>query len=668
VRTVTGTGALLAASLVALLTARRIRQRHRRRPGQRIPLPAHASAATEAELRAVADPAGLAHVDLALRNFAALHRAAGRPLPALRAARLTASHLELYLTEVATLPSPWIATSDPTVWAMTYEELRAGSEVDMRAPYPALVTLGHDLEGAHVLVDLEQITALGLDGNDSDTLPVLAALAVELATSPWADDLLVTLVGCLPELPGSVATGRLRHVERVEQLVADLEGRAVDVERVLRECGVADLAAARGTGVADDAWSPEIVLMAHDIASHQRAQLEEVLYRVPRVGLAAVTGGKTGLGEWRLRFLGDGSTARLDPPGVTLRPQRLAGAEYEHLLDVLQLSDADPVAGPDWAARLPAGESALADLPTPAAATADEARRLPATAPDIPSQLHGRRADEPGDRSNQAVGDVVRMPAQAPGVRLFGPVTIVGATGPEPVIVKDGRAVANHLGRATALVAFLACTPKGATTEQVAAALSPVRRLSPATIWSLASRTRKWLGNDAQGVPYYPRTPDAGAHRLHPAVRTDWSRWLDLVGDDAAAAPTDRLVDALELVSGRPFDGVAERHYAWAEPIRQEMTAGVVDVAHEVARRALTSGDAETARRASRVGRSVDPTNELLWRDALRAESVAGNREAQRRLVDQLLALANDLDIDLEPDTEQLVADLERAVARPRAV
>jgi DNA-binding SARP family transcriptional activator len=265
------------------------------------------------------------------------------------------------------------------------------------------------------------------------------------------------------------------------------------------------------------------------------------------------------------------------------------------------------------------------------------------------------------------VGDVLRLPGRAPAVQLFGPVTVVGARGPEPVIVKDGRAVANHLGRATALVAFLACTPQGATTEQVGTALSPVRRLSPATIWSLASRTRKWLGNDNDGVPYYPRTPDAGAHRLHPAVRTDWSRWLELVGNDAAATPTDRLVRALELVSGRPFDGVVERHYAWAEPIRQEMISAVADVAHEVARRALTSGDAATARRASWVGRTVDPTNEMLWRDGLRAEYVAGNRQARRRLTDQLLALADDLDIDLEPETEQLLAELERRTTPARA-
>ena len=265
-RTATGTGALLAASLVMLLGARRARQQHRRRPGQRHP-PAdwwrwrdRSRVARRRRSRPVS-PTSTSPCATLPRSTAA----PGAPLPGLRAARLTASHLELHLTEVATLPSPWIATSDPTVWAMTHEELRAWPEVDMRAPYPALVTVGHDLEGAHVLVDLEQITALGLEGSATHTMPVLAALAVELATSPWADDLLVTLVGCLPELPGTVATGRLRHVERVEQLVADLEGRALDVERVLRESGVEDLAAARGTGLAEDAWSPEIVLMAQDV-------------------------------------------------------------------------------------------------------------------------------------------------------------------------------------------------------------------------------------------------------------------------------------------------------------------------------------------------------------------------------------------------------------------
>jgi len=393
-----------------------------------------------------------------------------------------------------------------------------------------------------------------------------------------------------------------------------------------------------------------------------RARLEAVLHRLPRVGLAAVSGGGDLASRWRLELASDG-TARLEPGGVRLQPQRLGGAEFEHVVELLQLTDADPVAGPAWAAALPAGEPALADLPDPAQPSAE--------APSLQDQDQDQNQNQNQDQNqNQNQDqDQDQEPEQAPAadaapeVRLFGPVAVIGATGPEPVVIKDGRAVANHLGRATALVAFLSSKPQGATTEQVAAALSPVRRLSPATIWSLASRTRKWLGSAPDGTPYYPRTPDAGAHRLHPEVRTDWSRWLELVGHDAATTPVERLMAALDLVRGRPFDGVAERHYAWAEPLRQDMAAAVVDVAHEVARRCLAARDPVTARRACRVGRSVDPASELLWRDALRAEYLAGNRDAQRQLVEQLHVLADDLDADLEPETERLLAELDRRAA-----
>ncbi len=59
------------------------------------------------------------------------------------------------------------------------------------------------------------------------------------------------------------------------------------------------------------------------------------------------------------------------------------------------------------------------------------------------------------------------------------------------------------------------------------------------------------------------------------------------------------------------------------------------------------------------------PVNELLWRDGLRAEHLAGNREAQHRLADQLLALADELDTDLEPETERLLAELDTAPSLP---
>jgi nucleoid-associated protein YgaU len=671
VRTAEGVGGLLAASLLLLVGARRSHQQRRRRPGQRIRLPSSPALAAEARLRAVADPAGLEHVDHALRALAAGYRALGGPPPGLRVARLTSTHLELYLTEAARLPQPWVPTSDPTVWAMRHEDLTRQPETDMPAPFPGLVTVGHDLDGAYVLVDLEQLGALAVDGGRDDTLPVLAALAVELATSPWADDLLVTLVGCLPELPGAVPSGRLRHVGSVERLVTELEGRAQDVDRVLREAGVDGTAAARGAGVADDACSPEIVILADILPSPLRDRLEDVLYAVPRVGLAAVTAGDARLSDWHLVVHAGSDTARLEPTGLTLRPQRLRGAEYAHVLEMVRVTEGEAVPGPSWAARLPELEQDLADLPVPiqGSTSPSETGRDPSADDADESEDEGSvtTADERPLEGGTGTAADVAPPGRPPFVRLFGSVEVVGAQGPEPVSLKDGRAVASHLGRATALVAYLASRSQGATIEQVGEALSPARRLSPNTLWSLASRTRKWLGSGPDGVPYFPRASDARSNRLHPAIRTDWSLWQELVGHDVTNTPLPRLLEALALVRGRPFEAVVERHYTWAEPLRQEMIAGVVDVAHEVVRRALLVQDTASARRAATVARVIDPTNELVWRDALRVEYVAGNRESHRRLVEQLYAMADDLETDLEPETEQLISEIERSALRKAA-
>ena len=106
------------------------------------------------------------------------------------------------------------------------------------------------------------------------------------------------------------------------------------------------------------------------------------------------------------------------------------------------------------------------------------------------------------------------------------------------------------------------------------------------------------------------------------------------------------------------------------EPSPATPKYGVEPRASTPARSSWTTGRptaAKPAITASRVGRRVDPANELLWRGGLRAEYLAGNREAQRRFVDQLLALADDLESDLEPETERLLAELERHATPVRA-
>jgi nucleoid-associated protein YgaU len=202
VRTATGVGALLAAGLLGLLAAKRARQQRRRRPGQRIAMPPPDLTRAELDLRLVEDPDALARVGQALRTLSVLLSEAGRALPDLRLVRLADQDLELYLAEPGGLPAPFAGTADPTVWTLPADAplLSAAELAAVPSPYPSLVTVGHDLDGAHVLLDLEHVGALAVDGDHDSSVAVLAAIAAELATSTWAEDLQVTLVGCLPAL------------------------------------------------------------------------------------------------------------------------------------------------------------------------------------------------------------------------------------------------------------------------------------------------------------------------------------------------------------------------------------------------------------------------------------------------------------------------------------
>jgi hypothetical protein len=88
------------------------------------------------------------------------------------------------------------------------------------------------------------------------------------------------------------------------------------------------------------------------------------------------------------------------------------------------------------------------------------------------------------------------------------------------------------------------------------------------------------------------------------------------------------------------------------------MISAIVDAAHELVRRALLDADAPLARSAAAVGLQADPGSELLWRDALRAEWLAGDLDGLTSTADRLTALADELGDDLEPDTVELLGEL----------
>jgi len=66
---------------------------------------------------------------------------------------------------------------------------------------------------------------------------------------------------------------------------------------------------------------------------------------------------------------------------------------------------------------------------------------------------------------------------------------------------------------------------------------------------------------------------------------------------------------------------------------------------------------------AAAIGRMVDPINEVFWRDALRAEHMAGDISGVERLITQLAHALTQIDPDYaepEQETEELITQLRR--------
>lgn len=145
-----------------------------------------------------------------------------------------------------------------------------------------------------------------------------------------------------------------------------------------------------------------------------------------------------------------------------------------------------------------------------------------------------------------------------------------------------------------------------------------------------------------------------------PSVRCDWNRFLQLAERALPLGPAGLpdLERALALVRGRPFRG---RPLPWAEPYQQEMITRIIDVTHTVAAYRTRTGphhDLSTARQAIATGLDVDDAAELLYRDWMRIEAVAGNRQGLHTAVTRVQQVNRALDCSLELATEQLINDL----------
>lgn len=277
----------------------------------------------------------------------------------------------------------------------------------------------------------------------------------------------------------------------------------------------------------------------------------------------------------------------------------------------------------------------------PACAGSARARELIATATNGHGaplvacfEVHGaggrlEARDEPVAESPALLGPDDPGPLAPVEVAVLGPVEI--------------RASAESLeGRPklTELVVYLALHPEGRTTAAWTAALWPDRRVPPQTIANRLSEARRALGIAPDGRPRLRRTGDR--HQLV-GVDTDWAAFSTLAGETRDPRSWRR---ALELVRGRPFEGLDERQWCHLEGLVSEIEIGVVDCALRLGRHLLGDGDHLGAEWAASRGIKACPFDERLHRLLMRAADAAGNRAGVRAAFRQLGLV---LEIDGDP-------------------
>jgi DNA-binding SARP family transcriptional activator len=217
--------------------------------------------------------------------------------------------------------------------------------------------------------------------------------------------------------------------------------------------------------------------------------------------------------------------------------------------------------------------------------------------------------------------DAVRTGDHEIEVAILGPVEVHGAD----------RGFARSA--ALELVVYLALHPFGASNDVWATALWPDRVMAPATLHSTASAARRALGASASGADHLPRMH--GRLRLGRGVTTDWRRFEVL----AAANDPLRLIEALTLVRGRPFEGLRCAEWTVLEGVVAAIEERVAEVAGLAADAALAAGDPRAAAMAARRGLLVSPYDERLFRRLLTCADAQGHPAGIERVMAELVGL-----------------------------
>ena len=270
---------LLAAGVLVAPGRRRREQLWRRAFGRRIAGPDPDAALAETALRLGADDPAVRMLDTGLRYLSRELATSGKTPPTVFAAHLGQENLDLWIAPPdPNPPRPWQAADGGQVWRLPFAAIsgldaaEAGGPAGSLAPYPGLVSLGTNSSG-RILVDLEVAHGLiAVRGPRQVVQAALSALAVELVTNRWSDQMQVTLIGFGDGL-AEISAERVRVLRTLDEALPDLEKRAAQVRNAMASAGLDSVLTGRSRTTDASQSAPHYLIMGVPPTQEQAERL-----------------------------------------------------------------------------------------------------------------------------------------------------------------------------------------------------------------------------------------------------------------------------------------------------------------------------------------------------------------------------------------------------------
>ena len=606
----TGCG-ILAGGVALRVRSLRRRQMRRRHPHTNVPPMPDNAADADAAVRSIAATDATEWLDATLRYLAAKLVGTDNP-PVVVLARAGANGVELLLEEPANPPAGFRADPTRRAWRLdpNLELADLRREASDANPYsPALATIG-TADDVELLLDLEALDVMAIDGAPADTEAFLRGLALAAANTPWGRHVDIITIGIdgppqrahTPADPAAWAATAVAYAERTHE--------RLDVAPFVN----------RLRPHADPTY-PTIVLIGagHDDIARLLADAAS-LARSPLTLIAAADIPVA----YTLRV--DGERAVLEPLGIGLKPLRVLACHV----------------------------AAVAELVDHASAEVAPAAQDVAPSVDEPQVLRAATTSEPSANAHARVAPPAV--AGAIDIRILGRTpTITGV---------DGTPGGKHLAVATYL-AFHRHVPS----ERLRMTFWPDK--TQRTFTNSMTLVRKMLGLTENGEPRLSDATNTHTYTVTEDVTLDWHRVQQLLGEARQVADVDALVileAGLSEVNGLPLADAPSEHYRWIldDPIEYSLIeTTLLDAVDRLANLALQGERVDLARWAVDKGHLVSPGQEALYRLRMRIEHQAGNRDgvmtAYRDAVHAVEA------IDPDDEVQQETRDLYRTLVHARS-